>query len=430
MFLRYMLDINTLVLTTFLSILFFLIFYRKKIITIFDPFLYQSITFSFAFSGFLVVGLNFLNTNFYSLLYIIFAVFILGIFVGNIKTSKINFDINIPKDLQILYLSVLLFIVVSELLINQLIPGHIPLFMGYSSDMRIAATENSRFLYYLAGSVGFLPIIFLALSEYKIVRKIAFFILALAIIKTIFMASKAFLLYLVILYSLYNFLKHLKYINKNDVNAQKEIKKINKAKYKLVLFTSLAIAILPLFFLFVGAGEGLGILLFFNRLYLGLDNMMFVVVYDLKIDEIFKQLDLGLIELYFAPFLKVLTHINFPYSSSSEYIVEQALHMTEKQAIPNSNMILEITMTNGYMMAGIITALVLLFVLHIKKQYISNNKLKLYQIVFFYYFITTPFNLLMFGSQEFVKLFLATLLVVFVTVLYKVLPKKSSKKYK
>ena len=415
-----MLDFGVLLPFTIISFFFLFIVNKNKIITIFDPIIYQLIIFAFAFAGLLTVGSSFMNYNFTFFTILIIIMLFSSFFIGNVKQKNINLQLNISKDLQILYLLFLLIILIMDLVVNLLLSGNIPLFMDYNASMRIEATQHSRILYYLSGSVGFISVIFFALSEVKLVKSLSFLLLLLGILKTILFASKAFILNIIIMYAIYYFLKSLKYTNSTDNYIEK--KKINKAKYKLILFLIIGFTVLPFYMYY--QGHGFDLALIFARLYHGFDSLIFTIVYDLNINGAFEKFNIGMYSLYLMPFLKGIFGMSFEYDSVSAYILNESLHITEKQALPNSNMMLELVITNGYLIALIVLPLLFMCIMYIRKQLLMKRKLSLINLILFYYIVLTPYNLIMFGYQEFLKILLSLLIYIFIIFIFSILPKR------
>jgi len=407
----------------FFIFLFIIILNKNKIVNIFDPFIYQTLVISFALSGMIAVGILFMNNNFLFFTITMFVLFISLSVVGNVNKKNININLYIPEDLQIMYMLILLSIVVIDLLVNLILPWHIPLLIGYSADVRVAASTNSRLLVYLSSSVGALPIVFLALSDSKRVRRIALITIILVLFKSVLMLSRGVVLNIVVLFSIYYFLKSLKFMNKTSFFAYLERKKIKSAKYKLFTYLMLASLLTPVYMHFIANGSK--VLFIFERLFRGFDNLIFTIVYDINIDKVMEKFNMNMIDLYFMPFFKVLFGAKYEFNSVTEYILYDVFHITEKQAFPNSNLMLELVMTEGFVVAFVSTIIIYMYMMLVRKRLIYKKRINLFNAILLYYFVVAPFDFFMFGYQEFLRILVSFLIYVFVVLLYTILPKKT-----
>ena len=351
---------------------------------------------------------------------ICFALFIFFLAASLPKLSKVppQKNLSIPADVQKKF--VILIMAIAFLSIaNDVYSGNVAILRDGGINTRFSgASESNRLLIWLNYSTVNLPIIFYALSTDKAVKKMSISTIALFTLKGILFASKSSLFFIPLTLTTLHFLLGLSRENSLSDNIRIKVN-IFRRRLEIIiisLFTVLS-AFFPLFAIMIQGANNYadGLNLIFGRLFSGFDNLIYVSVADLPMENIMDRYGFhSILILYLSSILKVVFNFRPEFNSAPEIIMSEVFSIDssflQKIPLPNSNLILESIWTNGFIFGILCLFFIGYLVSWIRKKLLQKQSLKLIDVIFFNSFVLSP--LLWFTSgMEFINYLIANMLI-------------------
>jgi hypothetical protein len=389
-----------------------------------DPLNISLIFAAFSIAGFAALPIaHHVGNTFWIISFLMFLYFLSA---SILKLPKILPDkvLRINKDIQLKFSLILMLIVLTALL-NDISSGNIAILReGGNSTRFLGASESNRLLIWLNYSISGMPIIFYSLSEHKAVKKISLATIFMILFKSVLFASKGALFSVPLTLTMYHYLIGIKaQVCGNDGNLGYVDQKISEAlKFRsklgitiLALFSILGI-LFPFFAILIQGANNYaeGFNLIFSRLFAGFDNLIYVSISNIPMENIMSKYGFNsILVLYFLSFLKVFFGFKPEFNSASEIIVHEVFgvdsSLLRQVPLPNSNLILELAWTSGFEIGAVLIFLFGLSLFSLRKYFLLKNNLKLIDIIFFNSIVMNP--LLWFTSGiEFVNYLITNLL--------------------
>ena len=326
---------------------------------------------------------------------------------------KLSIAENIQKNFVLLIMLIVLFSI-----INDAYSGNIAILRDGGISTRFSgASEGNRLLIWLNYSTVNLPIIFYALSTYRPVRRISLLTIILFTLKGVLFASKASLFFIPITLTTFHFL--LGSYRGNGHNGDSVIKsKIFRRKLEIIIISLFVVllAFFPLFAILIqGAASYVdGLNLIFSRLLSGFDNLIYVSIADLPMENIMEKYGFySILMLYLSSVFKVLFDFRPEFNSVSEIIMSEVFSIDrsflQRIPLPNSNLILESIWTNGFVLGILCLAFIGYASFLIRKKLLQKEYLKLIDVVLFNSFVLSPLIWFVSG-MEFINYLIANML--------------------
>ena len=371
---------------------------RNKILTFWDPLHFGTILTAFSISG-LLVSIYILDTipvNGMRIFIIFFAYFI-GVMTAN-KPNVVNvIKLSISPLHQLIIAYSTVSILILHVILNEIF-GFIGLVEGTQSRASMGDVMISPTLAIYSFTLGDMLVLLYLLSEYKHVKIVSIFGIIISFISSLLLGGKSGIFGVIIWIACGVFINQIKLIGANnavEINNDyiKTLKK-NDLKLKklfLILFV-ISILLLPIWLIYIKAGEGFkdSAMAFISRLFLGYDN--FIWLFNKNIDIVKVDSNLKLIDLWFYPFVKHITGTP-EFQSAGEYAVFLATSDREYAAHglnPNSNLILELIFTHGIWISIVIAYIIGYFTFAIRSRILSLKKLDIVNFSYFYLFVIGP----------------------------------------
>jgi hypothetical protein len=257
------------------------------------------------------------------------------------RPTKIDLKDRMSVGFQYALLSLVALIIVSNVVVNMLIPGKIPLLTEGGMLSRFDATDNSRILTWLAFGVAPMAGMMFAVTESTRVRKLALCAMILQIAEDLLFASKAGILTIVFV------LINAMFIAK----ARGEVNRYKSIRCALIWSSAIVALVVPFYLSFIMASGSLPVLASLVVRFLGgFDQLIFTAQFDLLRHNGFPPvLKSNIAEYQLMPFFKGLFSTKYEYSSVGQYVVAAATgqYIEGPYTFPNSNLILETVFTSG-----------------------------------------------------------------------------------
>lgn len=344
----------------------------------------------------------------YSIFIIVFILF---------KRKKYTVEIAASKSEQTFFIFWSVFLLFLNLSINYIYFGHIPLIEG-TQTRAIMGQSPLPSLIFLANILGSYCLYVAVVSRFTSVKKLAKIGVILQIIVLILGGSKSILLVLLLMWGFCHYCKKALMNNTRNISPV-----INSKSRRTSIITILVVLTFvlgtPLLVSFLNHGSGIkeGLLLTIQRLLMGFDALIFVVLNDLNVYSVTHQ---SIFDFWFyAPIKKLLYTPEF--RSAGELLIYE-LTSNKEFALgglnPNSNLILEFMFTTSkatYLFFTAITG----FVYYLFITYIYNKKNKgILSGILLVFICFSPFALLQDGSYFFSQLILLAIFYITVKALY------------
>ena len=330
------------------------------------------------------------------------------------KPRKIDLRDRMSADFQIALLSLSLLFIILNVVVNMIIPGKIPLFTEGGVYSRFDATQNSRLMSWFSLGVSPMPGLIFAVTQKARVRKFAVIAVVIQTAAGLLFANKGAVV--TVLFILLNSM----FVAKVRGEAAKY-----KSLYKLFLYSGVAVAcVIPFYFSIIGFGANQTVLSELGIRFLGgFDQLILTSQFDLLRGAAFRSLiHVNLIEYQFMPLFKAALSAKYEYSTVGQYVLEvvHGIVIDGTFTFPNSNLILETTMTSGTYLG------LLAFILEIAGFYwcrfIALKKaITPLSLVLMYGMVFSPFGLFLSGQEwftEVIVMFSTVILATIVAVLW------------
>jgi hypothetical protein len=410
--------------------LVFYILYRKIIVSYADPLNISLIILSCYTAG--LIFANFISNNysdsFYKFISLLSIYMIVGAIISNIKLRKGNntsFNISINKKIQIYFSLFLLLILLLNIVVNYIF-GVIPILKGIAgrSEMSQMPVPSLALLSYFIGNIVLLLGVMSDHNSVKIINKICLFFF---IFMNFLSGGKSALFLLLIILFNYYYILILKLRSNRD--AIKLTKKIIKIK-KIIIFAMTAIVLFsPIYLRLIKFGENTteSVVLLFKRIFAGFDGMIYIILNGIDFESFN---NLKLYELYLYPIIKKLFYIP-EFQSAGEYIIyllTKNYNFTKSGLNPNSNFILELLFSHSYIFSIIVILIASYGFYSYRAKLLMTDKLRLFHIILFNFFIFSPFGMLIDGAYFIINLYLIlSLYFIFNTLINMMVIVKSAK---
>ena len=353
-----------------------------------------------------------------------FWIILIAIFIYLIACSipKLPKDVKfktlaISSDIQI-YFSLVLLALMIIVLLNDFLSGNIAIFReGGISTRFVGASDSNRFLVWINYSIANLPIIFFSLTNNKTVKKISLITMSIIFVKSILFASKSSLFFIPLMMIVYHYLIGIK---EQGIKERQNTKRY-KRKIEIIIAALLFVLIIffPIFAILIQGAQNYseGLNLIFFRLFAGYDNLIYVSIKDIPMENIMSRYGFySIVLLYASSIFKVLLGFKPEFNSVSEIILNEVFgvegSILRQIPLPNSNLILESIWTNG-LIFGLPTIFIIgLVSFSFRKKILLSTHLKLIDVIFFNAIVLSPM-LWFVSGMEFINYLMTNLILYF-----------------
>jgi hypothetical protein len=416
------------------------LFLRKKILSFFDALHFGVIQTSFAMAGVMssVFFRGSIPAGYVGIMIVFFAFFFGAMVASNPKPVAI-LELSMSSSHQSIFALIISAVLIINIFINRM-NSIFAIASGTQARVNMTVEVASPTLLYLSSSLSGLLVVLFFLTGYKRVKRIAVLGMFVALISGLLSNSKSSVFAIVIWVACGLFLVDIKLRVAYDANLSGALENLKITKHRLkVLFKRMSILVLfllPLWLIFLKVGDDFegASMVFLNRIFLGYDSFIWLFSNDVDVTQVAHKL--SLIDLWFYTYVKNI--VGTPeFQSIGQYSIYLATGDPEfaKTGLnPNSNLVLELIMTQGIMIAVVLSFLMGYFVFEMRSRLLSSPKLGLFGLCFFYLFVfgsgllSGPLAILQDGSY-FVDGFLKT--IIFATLVWlflKLLQGECSKK--
>jgi hypothetical protein len=354
-------------------------------------------------------------TKNYSKSYFLILLF-LGVWLSIIrlagKPKKIDLRDTMRPDFQIALLSLALLIIISNVIVNMIIPGTIPLLAEGGAYSRFDATQNSRLLSWLSMGTSPMPGLIFAVTQNSRVRRLATIAVVVQTVAGLLFANKSAILS--ILFVLLNAMLVAKI--RNETVRYRNI-------LKWLLRSGVLVACLAPFYLsIIGLGDGQSVLVSLGVRFLGgFDQLIYTSQFDLLQGNGFGSLiHVNLIEYQLMPFFKAVLSTKYDYSTIGQYVLEMATGISIEGpfTFPNSNLILETVFTSGIYL-GLVAFVFESVCFYRCRIAMLKRPITPFSLVLLYGTFFQPFGLFLSGQEWIMEIIVAFLTVILAIALTK-----------